>query len=168
MAATLAAHRSVRLCNWRTKSIAVYERLHSPYVRIRTHGFEDDNLKSAVHWAAIWSTTNVMRVGTERLRMNFQLADWRSVVRRSLGDQLGSLRQAYVLAPEKWGGEKGYALLRDAMQLTNKVGIAAEAEDEPRTVNFMEMLKAGVKKTAGTSRPAPKRAARKPRKKKAG
>jgi DNA end-binding protein Ku len=50
---------------------------------------------------------------------------------------------------------------------------AEEADEEPRTVNFMEMLKASVRKTGGKSRspakrPAPRRPQRKPRKKKAG
>ena len=50
---------------------------------------------------------------------------------------------------------------------------AEEADEEPRTVNFMEMLKQSVRKTAGKSqraakRPAPKRPQRKVRKKKAG
>jgi DNA end-binding protein Ku len=50
---------------------------------------------------------------------------------------------------------------------------AEEADEEPRTVNFMEMLKQSVRKTAAKSRPATKRATAKrtpskPRKKKAG
>jgi DNA end-binding protein Ku len=54
---------------------------------------------------------------------------------------------------------------------------ADEADEEPRTVNFMEMLKASVRKTGSKSRATteaaakptrPKRPGRKPRKKKAG
>jgi len=50
---------------------------------------------------------------------------------------------------------------------------AEESDEEPRTVNFMDMLKASVRKTAGKSRPAAKRSAHKrtpskPRKKRAG
>jgi DNA end-binding protein Ku len=50
---------------------------------------------------------------------------------------------------------------------------AEQADEEPRTVNFMEMLKASVRKTAGKGRgeekrPAAKHAQRKARKKKAG
>jgi DNA end-binding protein Ku len=45
---------------------------------------------------------------------------------------------------------------------------AEESEEEPRTVNFMEMLKASVRKTGAKRRGAPKRPAKKPRKKKEG